>query len=202
MSRTGLLIIDMQNDMCHPEGRMFIRDAAHRAEAMARVLQAFRETRQPVIHAVRSYRADSWDVERFRVPYFQNDRGFFIEGTWGRQIIDRLTPEPGEPIVVKQRFSAFMQTELDMLLRRADIDRIAVMGQNLPNCPRATMVDAVALDYDVIAVEDGLATGTEDTRIANLRDLEGIGIRIATANEVILEIHRAADRAASNEERR
>jgi len=202
MSRTGLLIIDMQNDMCHPEGRMFIRDAAHRAEAMARVLQAFRETRQPVIHAVRSYRADSWDVERFRVPYFQNDRGFFIEGTWGRQIIDRLTPEPGEPIIVKQRFSAFMQTELDLLLRRADIDRIAVMGQNLPNCPRATMVDAVALDYDVIAVEDGLATGTEDTRIANLRDLEGIGIRIATANEVILEIHRAADRAASNEERR
>jgi len=202
MSRTGLLIIDMQNDMCHPEGRMFIRDAAHRAETMARVLQAFRETRQPVIHAVRSYRADSWDVERFRVPYFQNDRGFFIEGTWGRQIIDRLTPEPGEPIIVKQRFSAFMQTELDLLLRRADIDRIAVMGQNLPNCPRATMVDAVALDYDVIAVEDGLATGTEDTRIANLRDLEGIGIRIATANEVIQEIHRAADRAASNEERR
>ena len=202
MSRTGLLIIDMQNDMCHPEGRMFIRDAAHRAEAMARVLQAFRETRQPVIHAVRSYRADSWDVERFRVPYFQNDRGFFIEGTWGRQIIDRLTPEPGEPIVVKPRFSAFMQTELDLLLRRADIGRIAVMGQNLPNCPRATMVDAVALDYDVIAVEDGLATGTEDTRIANLRDLEGIGIRVATANEVIQEIHRAADRAASNEERR
>jgi len=202
MSRTGLLIIDMQNDMCHPEGRMFIRDAAHRAETMARVLQAFRETRQPVIHAVRSYRADSWDVERFRVPYFQNDRGFFIEGTWGRQIIDRLTPEPGEPIVVKPRFSAFMQTELDLLLRRADIGRIAVMGQNLPNCPRATMVDAVALDYDVLAVEDGLATGTEDTRIANLRDLEGIGIRIATANEVIQEIHRAADRAASNEERR
>ena len=201
MSRTGLLIVDMQNDMAHPDGRMFIRDAAHRAETMARVLQAFRETRQRVLHAVRSYRADTWDVERFRVPYFQNDRGFFVEGTWGRQIIDRLTPEPGEPIVVKQRFSAFMQTELDLLLRRADIDRIAVMGVTLPNCPRATMYDAVALDYDVVAIEDGLATGTEDTRIANLRDLEGIGVRIATADEIVQEIHRAADRAA-NEERR
>jgi nicotinamidase-related amidase len=202
MSRTGLLIIDMQNDMAHPDGRMFIRDAAHRAETMARVLQAFREVRAPVIHAVRSYRADSWDVERFRVPYFQNDRGFFVEGTWGRQIIERLTPEPGEPIVVKQRFSAFMQTELDMLLRRADIGRIAVMGLTLPNCPRATMYDAVALDYDVIAIEDGLATGSEDTRIANLRDLEAIGVRVATADEIIQEIHRAADRAAANEERR
>jgi nicotinamidase-related amidase len=202
MARTGLLIIDMQNDWAHPDGSMFVRDAAHRAETMARVLHAFRETRQPVIHAVRSYRPDTWDVERFRVPYFQSGRGYFIEGTWGRQIIDRLTPEPGEPIVVKQRFSAFMQTELDLLLRRAEITRLAVMGVTLPNCPRATMYDAVALDYDVIAVEDGLATANEDTRIANLRDLEGIGVRIATADEVIQEIHRAADRAASNEERR
>ena len=202
MSRTGLLIVDMQNDMAHPDGRMFIRDAAHRAETMALVLQAFREARAPVIHCVRSHRPDGWDVDRFRLPLFHADRGVFVEGSWGRQIIDRLTPEPGEPIVVKRRFSAFMGTELDLLLRRAQITKIAVMGVTLPNCPRATMFDAAALDYDVIGIEDGLATGNEDTRIANLRDLEAIGVRIATANEVIQEIHRAADRATSNEERR
>jgi len=191
----------MQNDLAHPDGRLFMRDAAHRADTMGRVLQAFREARAPVIHVVRSYRADSWDVERFRVPYFQADRGFLIEDTWGRRIIDRLAPEPGEPILVKQRFSAFMNTELDLLLRRAQVTKVAVMGVTLPNCPRTTMYDAVALDYDVIAVEDGLATGTEDTRIANLRDLEGIGVRIATADEVINEIARAADRAGSEERR-
>jgi nicotinamidase-related amidase len=195
------LIIDMQNDIAHPDGRMFIRDAVHRTETMGSVLQAFRDARAPVIHVVRSYRADSWDVERFRVPYFQADRGFLIEDTWGRRIIDRLAPEPGEPIIVKQRFSAFMNTELDLLLRRAQVTKVAVMGVTLPNCPRTTMYDAVALDYDVIAVEDGLATGTEDTRIANLRDLEGIGVRIATADEVINEIARAADRAGSEERR-
>jgi nicotinamidase-related amidase len=94
-----------------------------------------------------------------------------------------------------------MNTELDLLLRRAQVTKVAVMGVTLPNCPRTTMYDAVALDYDVIAVEDGLATGTEDTRIANLRDLEGIGVRIATADEVINEIARAADRAGSEERR-
>lgn len=197
MALTGLLIIDMQNDLAHPDGRMFQRDAAHRAETMARVLHAFREARAPVFHIVRSYRPDAWDVERFRVPYFHADRGFLVEGTWGRQIIERLTPEPGEPVVVKPRFSAFMQTELDLMLRRANVTRVAVMGTTLPNCPRTTMYDAVSLDYDVIGVEDGLATATEDTRIANLRDLEGIGVRIATADEVIREIHRAADRAPS-----
>lgn len=195
MARTALLIIDMQNDVAHADGRLFIRDAAHRAETMARVLAAFREARQPVIHAVRSHRADGWDVERFRVPSFENDRGFLIEGTWGIQPLDRLAPEPGEPIVVKRRFSAFMGTELDPLLRRAQVTRLAVMGASLPNSPRATMFDAVCLDYDVVAVEDGLATGSEETRMANLADLQAIGIRVATADEIVQEIHRAGDRA-------
>ena len=117
MTRTGLLIIDMQNDVAHPDGRMFIRDAAHRAETMALVLQTFREVRAPVIHAVRSHRSDGWDAERFRLPSYHADRGSFVEGSWGRQVLDRLTPEPGEPIVIKRRFSAFMGTELDLLLR-------------------------------------------------------------------------------------
>lgn len=193
--KTALVIIDMQNDVAHPDGALFIRDAAGRAGTMGAVLDAFREAGAPVIHVVRSYRADGWDAERFRVPWFQADRGFLVEGTWGRMVLDRLAPADGEPIVVKQRFSAFMGTELDLLLRRARVERIAVVGVTLPNCPRATMYDAIALDYEVIAVEDGLATASEETRMANLADLQGIGVRVATADEVIRETHRAAERA-------
>jgi nicotinamidase-related amidase len=184
----------MQNDIAHPEGRLFIPDAAHRSETMGRVLDAFREARAPVFYACRSHRDDGWDVERPRTPLFEAGRGFCIEGTWGRQIVDRLTPEPNDPIIVKRRFSAFMGTELDMILRRAQISKLVVIGVSLPNSPRATMFDAIALDYDVVAVEDGLATALEDTRIANLADLEAIGIRIATAHELIPEIVRQGER--------
>lgn len=196
--RSALIIIDMQNDIAHPEGRMFIPDAAHRADAMTRVLEAFREARQPVIHAVRSHRVDGWDVERFRRPAFEAGRGVLLENTWGRQILDRLTPEPGEPIVVKRRFSAFMGTELDLLLRRARISNLIICGVSLPNSPRATVFDAVSLDYDVTVVEDGIATSSDETRIANLKDLQAIGVRVATAQDVITEIHRAAERAPQN----
>ena len=193
--KTALLIIDMQNDFAHQDGRMFLPDAAHRAGAMAAVLGAFRDARSPVIHAVRSHRSDGWDVELFRVPSFHADRGFCIEDTWGRMIVDQLTPEPGEPIVVKRRFSAFMGTELDLLLRRAQIGRVAVAGVSLPNSPRVTMFDAISYDYDVIAIEDALASGSEDTRAANFRDLAAVGIRVATADEIVREIARAGDRA-------
>lgn len=193
--KTALILIDMQNDFAHPDGRLFIPDAAHRTDTMAAVLTAFRDARAPVLHAVRSHRADGWDVERFRVPSFHADRGFCVEETWGRMIMDKLTPEPGEPIVVKRRFSAFMGTELDLLLRRAQIGRLAVAGVSLPNSVRATIFDAVAYDYDVIAIEDALASASEETRAANFRDLAAIGVRVDIADEIVREIARAGDRA-------
>jgi nicotinamidase-related amidase len=194
MTKTALLIIDMQNDWAHPDGSAFVPDAAHKAPMMGMLLEAFREAHQPVIHAVRSYRRDGWDVERFRVPYFQSGRGFFIEGSWGARIVDRLTPEEGEPVVVKQRFSAFTLTELDLLLRRAGVTRLVVTGVSLPNCPRATMYDAIALDYDVVAPTDALAAANEETRQANFSDLAAVGVRIATAAEVANEIRRVGER--------
>ncbi|MGH2728122.1 MAG: cysteine hydrolase family protein [Actinomycetota bacterium] len=198
MGRSALLIIDMQNDMAHPDGRVPIPDATHKAPVMNAILDAFREAKEPVIHVVRSYRADTWDVERFRVPFFQSDRGFLVERTWGAQIIDRLTPEPGEPVIVKQRFSAFAFTELDLLLRRAAVTKIVVIGVNLPNCPRATMYDAVGLDYDVVAVADALATTSDETHRINLQDLAAVGVRVAAAEEVIREVARSADRISNN----
>lgn len=198
MGRTALLIVDMQNDTAHPEGRALINDAAHKAPVMSAMLDAWREAKEPVVHLVRSYRADTWNVERFRVPFFQNDRGFLVERTWGAEIIERLTPEPGEPVVVKQRFSGFAFTELDLLLRRAGVTKVVVVGVNLPNCPRTTMYDAVGLDYDVVAVADALATTSDETHRINLQDLAGIGVRIATADEIIREIARVADRISNN----
>lgn len=196
MAGTALLIIDMQNDFAHPDGVGFLPDSAHKTAAMAACLDAFRAAGAPVFHIVRSYRRDTWDVERFRVPYFQNGPGFLVEGTWGAQIIDRLTPEPGEPVIVKQRFSAFAFTELDLLLRRAGIRKVVVVGENLPNCPRATMFDAIGLDYDVVAPADALATTSDETHHYNLQDLAAVGVRITTAEDVIAEIHREGDRRA------
>jgi nicotinamidase-related amidase len=194
MSKTALLIVDMQNDLCHPDGAWFIPDAAHKAPVIEQLLEAFREARQPVIHVVRSYRADTWNVERFRAPFFQAGRGFVVEGSWGERILDRLSPHEGEPVVVKQRFSAFAYTELDLLLRRAGVTRLVVTGVNLPNCPRTTMYDAIGLDYDVIAPTDALAAANEETRQANFTDLAAVGVRIATAQEIASEVRRVGER--------
>lgn len=192
--RTALLIIDMQNDIAHPDGSGFIPDAAHKAAVIGMLLEAFREAGHPIVHLIRSYREDTWNVERFRVPYFQAGRGWCTEGSWGERVLDRLTPREGEPVVVKQRFSGFFHTELDLLLRRAGVTKVVVTGVNLPNCPRTTMYDAISLDYDVVAPTDALAAANEETRQASFTDLAAVGVRIATAIEIAEEIRGTAGR--------
>ena len=41
-----------------------------------------------------------------------------IDGYWGTEIVPELSPQPGDPLVPKHRYSGFFETELDSILRR------------------------------------------------------------------------------------
>lgn len=194
MTRTALLIIDMQNDLAHPDGALFVPDAAHRADVVGSLQARFRDAQAPVVQAIRSHRADGLDAERFRSPLFGDGAGFCVEQSWGMQPIDRLYPNASEPVVLKRRFSGFMGTELDLLLRRAHVERLVIAGVSLHASVRATAVDAVCLDYEVVIAEDAVATAVPDTRQANLIDLRTLGCRIAPADEIAREISRTTER--------
>lgn len=192
--KTALIIIDMQNDLAHPDGALCVPDAVHHLEAIKAVQQRFRELEAPIIQIVRSHRRDGWDAERFRQPIFTDGSGFAVEGSWGLQPVDRLYPQDGEAVVLKRRFSGFLGTELDLLLRRAHIERLAICGVSLHASVRQTAVDAVCLDYDVVLIEDAVATAIPDTRQANLIDLRTLGCRIATGDEITVEVSRETER--------
>lgn len=194
MTNVALIIIDMQNDLASSEGSLFVPDAAHRADVVASLQQRFRDENAPVIQVIRSHRADGWDAERARVPLFTEGRGLAVQDSWGMNPIDRLYPNRGEAVVLKRRFSGFMGTELDMLLRRAHIERLVIAGVSLHASVRATAVDAVCLDYDVVLAEDAIATAIPDTRQANLIDLRTLGCRVAPADDIVRELSRSNER--------
>ncbi|MFP5223951.1 MAG: cysteine hydrolase family protein [Actinomycetota bacterium] len=194
MSKTALIIIDMQNDLAHPEGSLFVPDAAHRADVMEGLQRRFRDEGAPVIQVIRSHRADGWDAELSRVPMFVEGNGLAVQDSWGMSPIDRLYPERDEPVVLKRRFSGFLGTELDLLLRRANIERLVLAGVSLHASVRATAVDAVCYDYETVLAEDAIATAIPDTRQANFIDLRTLGCRVAPADEIVKELSRASER--------
>jgi hypothetical protein len=132
----ALLIIDMQNDFVLPGAPVHVAGAEASIPAIQRILQAFRADNRPVFHITREYRPDGTDVEMMRRKDFLKHQPFVVPGTKGWEIVDQLSPLPGEYRVIKNRFSAFMFTELDLMLRRLGISHLVVTGTQLPNCVR------------------------------------------------------------------
>lgn len=180
----ALLIIDMQNDFVLPGAPLCVRGAAPSVPVIRRLLLQARTQGLPVIHIIRQHNRDGSDVEKSRQELFQDGPGICVPGTEGARIVAALTPEPGEYIVHKRRFSAFFQTELDMLLRRLGVDTLLVTGTQYPNCVRGTAVDGMSLDYDVIVVTDACSAQSPDVEQANIRDMRNMGIRCLALNDL------------------
>ena len=185
MGKTAFLIIDMQKDFCLPGASFEVYGAMKVSEKIEEALKACRAHGLPVVHVFRYYRADGSDVELTRYDGFVKAGTSLVRGTESANILDKLKPVDGEYLVVKQRWSAFFNTELDLLLRRLGVDQIVVTGVQTPNCIRGTVWDANSLDYEVIVLTDGTGAKTDAVHEANLLDMKNIGIKLMTTEEFV-----------------
>ncbi|HON82118.1 MAG TPA: isochorismatase family cysteine hydrolase [Methanoregulaceae archaeon] len=183
MTRSALLIIDMQNDFVREGAPFRVREAEATIGNVREVLEIFRRNRLPVFHVLRVHRSDGSDVELFRKELFRKTP-FAVSGTKGAQVISELEPAPGEYIIKKTRMSAFMQTELDLMLRTLSVDTVFVAGIQTPNCIRTTVFDALALNYRAFLVEDAVAAQNEEIHRSNCRDMAAIGVGMLKAADV------------------
>jgi nicotinamidase-related amidase len=169
----ALVIIDVQRD--------FLRRAvepARVARNCARLLAAARAGGAPVFHVRRTYRRDGLDVELPRLREFMSKGWLVAEGSPGARPPQGLEEVEGEIVVRKPRWSAFFRTELDLLLRRLGVGELYVAGLQTPNCVRATIYDAIALDYGVWLVEDATSARTMAVHRSNVRDMVAVGARV------------------------
>jgi ureidoacrylate peracid hydrolase len=163
LDRAALLIVDMQNGFCHPDGSVS-RGGASIAHCQAVVspvaslLAAARTCGVPVIFTRFVYRADYADggilVHELR-PHLK-DRRALVQGEWDAEIVDELRPRPGDFVVDKNRFSAFYGTSLESILRSLDIHTLVVCGVTTNMCVESTVRDAGQRDYRVYVVRDAV----------------------------------------------
>jgi nicotinamidase-related amidase len=181
--RPALLIIDMQNDFVREGRPLRVAGADAIVPKIRRVLDLFRKKRLPVVHVLRVHRPDGSDVEIMRQEIFCRTP-FAVEGTEGAEVIGDLAPVKGEFILKKVRMSAFLSTDLDLLLRSIGVDTVVVTGIQTPNCIRTTVFDALAYNYSACLVTDAVAAQSEEIHRCNVRDMERIGVKILTVAEL------------------
>lgn len=176
-SRAALVLIDIQNDFCHPDGcyGQIGKDLSQIQELLPRVvtlLEGARRAGVPVIWVQQTLLPNaladspSWLRRRTRSAMALE---WTLEGTWGADFIEPLRPRPGEPRVEKHRSSAFVGTCLDLLLRSNEMQSLVVAGVVTQGCVESTVRDATFYDYYVVLVQDCVGTIDRELHAASMR---------------------------------
>jgi ureidoacrylate peracid hydrolase len=164
-SRTALIVIDMQNAF-GSEGGMFDKagiDISGIQQAVAPTAAAVEAARRVGIKVVwikMGFQPDLSDLGAEDVPngflflHLGVKDGVLTRDQWGTDVVDELTPEEGEPVVYKTRFSAFYRTDLDELLRGYGAKHLIITGCTTSICVESTIRDAFFRDYHCILLQD------------------------------------------------
>ena len=142
MSNQAVIVVDFQNDYL-ASGSWPLVGADAAVNNAVKVIDDARAKGIPVIHVRHESPAGS---------------PFFVIGTPGAEIIPAVAPKQGEQVVVKNFPNAFRGTDLKAKLDAAGITDLIVIGAMSHMCIDATARAAADYGFNVIVVEDAVAT--------------------------------------------
>ena len=169
---TAIVVIDMQNAYASPGGYVDLAgfDISGAAAAIERVGTVLDTARQAGVQVV--YLQNGWDAEYHEAggpgsPNWHKSNALktmrarpelmgqlLARGTWDYEIVDALTPQPGDLRVHKTRYSAFFNSQLDSILRSRGIRNIVFVGIATNVCVESTLRDGFHLEYFGVMLED------------------------------------------------
>jgi maleamate amidohydrolase len=167
--RTALLIVDFTVGFNDPAlfGGGNIDAAVKRTVGL---LGFFRRTGRPVAHTRVVYADDGSDAGVFAIKAPR--LAMLTERHPAGQIVPELAPEAGELVVRKTQASGFFGTGLGPWLTQRGADTVVVAGCTTSGCVRATVVDALSLNYRPIVARDCVGDRALGPHEANLFDME------------------------------
>ncbi len=166
----GLLVIDMQNGFCHPEG----------ARAKAFGVDAIAMPRASIPNV----------VEMMRLARSAGGRGVKLElcwrGTWDAELIDEIKAEvrPEDDVIIKHRASAFYNTPLEAELRIKGIQVLIITGTTTSFCIDSTIRDAYMRDYDVLVPAECVSDTDQSAHDAVLASVDRFHGLVTTTADI------------------
>ena len=143
MSKQALILVDIQNDY-FPAGKWPLAGVEAAADNAARVLQASREAGDLVVHIRHEAEA--------------SDAPFFVAGSMGAQLHEKVLNQGDEVVVPKHFINAFRETGLKALLEQRGVETLVVVGSMSHMCIDGITRAAVDFGYPTTVIHDACAT--------------------------------------------
>ena len=198
---TALLVVDPYNDFISEGGKVWPRikavaEANNCAPHMLEVLKAARKAKLRVFYPMHHrYRPGDYETWKYVAPIQRRvwQRKTFEYGAWGGEFRAEFAPAPGE-IVAQEHWcsSGFVNTDLDLQLKKHGIHQLIVIGLIAHTCIEATVRYAAELGYEVTVVRDATADYSDEMMHAALDiNIPNYAEAIVTTEEIVAAISAA-----------
>jgi nicotinamidase-related amidase len=211
LSRTAMVVVDMQNDFCHPEGWLAgigvdVQPARAPIAPLSTLLPELRKADVPVLWVNWGNRPDQLNLSPALLHVYdplgvgtglgselpKSGAKVLERGSWSAAVVDELTPEAQDICVAKYRMSGFQDTELDSILRNLGVQTLLFAGVNADQCVLCTLQEANFRGYDCLLLDDCSATTSPDycmtATLYNVRQCFGF---VASSRDILAALGRA-----------
>jgi len=180
--KSALLVIDMQNYFLNPTSPTFTCGGLAILPAIQRLIDTYRVAKRPVIYTRHVHHPDGLDAGNMGWWW----EGMCVEGSPESEVHKDITPLLNEKIILKHRYSAFYNTDLETVLRCLKIEDLVISGIMTNMCCESTARDAYYRDYKVFFLADGTGSINEEMHVASLLNL-AFGFAFVTNVDFIVE---------------
>ncbi len=174
--------MDFQRDIAEPGGRLAPEDPVTQVRFAATIRRAHqalvhaRDLGMAVMHVRVALRPDGAGTNpHATLGRLLRSSGGVREGSAGVGFVDAMAPIDDEPVITKRMVSAFVGTDLDLLLRARDIHTVVLTGLVSHFVVEGTGRHAADLGYRVVTLGDACTSGLEASHAAAMGILNRLG---------------------------
>lgn len=192
----ALVVVDFQSGSDMPAdvvGISHMEGAAERIALAERLVAAARAAAVPVIFFQEVHRRSGVDFGR----ELDGAEGVHcVEGEKATELWPTLRPREGEFHIVKRRYSGFIGTDFEIVLRGLGVSTLVLIGGLTDVCVHYTFADAHQRDYHVRVVEDCVGGSSRARHDASLDAMEYLQSGARRTGEEIIDAFAALPRLA------
>jgi len=181
--KAALLVIDMQRFFLDDESHAFLPDGKEAIPRINKLIRAFRDRNWPLYFTrhIHSKGSDPGTMGKWWSDVMW-------EGSHFLDIHSSLELLTGDTVIDKQRYDAFLGTDLNERLHSSGITQIVITGVMTNLCCETTARTAFCRDFEVFFVHDCTATASEELHNSTLKNLAYGFAVLVTADEVLEQL--------------
>jgi nicotinamidase-related amidase len=183
---TALVVVDMQNGFCHPDGSLYAPPSDAAIDAVAGLVDRAASAGVQIVYTRDVHARDQFETNHY-YDEFERWGEHVLEDSWEAELVDDLDVREADHVVAKHTYDAFHETELDEWLDARAIDDLLICGTLANVCVLHTASSAGLRDYRPIVVEDALGYIEEADKAYAVEHAEWLFGELASRSELTFE---------------